>query len=255
MQLKKSIEVLEIVKEDPDLLRDLWHRNKVKENKEIGEAWLDAAIQSNSTYTMVNIFHDVSNEVQSKKIKDVVVALSKEDVILLGNCLNYTSKEVIQEKIGELMEVAIDNLDVLPTIFAYVPDEEKNEKLDTLVAVCIEKEKCEALLDLLDNFSYSVREELLVNILSQVKEHPKMFDEIWRYWDLVREDFDKSLEIIGMSDKKELILELAETNDDIYMVTPRILEDKYVESFGKSKINLIASYPKVLEILKMETKR
>ena len=247
MQLKKSNEVLEIVKEDSNLLRDLWHRNKVKENNEIGEAWLDAAMQNDSTYTMIDIFHNVSKEVQSKKIKDLVVVLSKEDKNSIWDLLRITSKEVIQEKIGELMEVAIDNLDVLPTIFEYVPDEEKNEKLDTLVAACIEKEKSEALLDLLDNFSYSVREELFENILSQVKEHPKMFDEIWRYWDLVREDFDKSLEIIGMSDKKELILELAETNDDIYMVTPRILEDKYVESFGKSKINLIASYPKVLE--------
>lgn len=247
MQLKKSIEVLEIVKEDPDVLRDLWHRNKVKENNEIGEAWLDAAMQNDSTYTMIDIFRNVSKEVQSKKIKDLVVVLSKEDKNSIWDLLRITSKEVIQEKIGELMEVAMDNLDVLPTIFEYVPDEEKNEKLDTLVAACIEKEKSEALLDLLDNFSYSVREELFENILSQVKEHPKMFDEIWRYWDLVREDFDKSLEIIGMSDKKELILELAETNDDIYMVTPRILEDKYVESFGKSKINLMASYPKVLE--------
>lgn len=247
MQLKKSKEVLEIVKEDSNLLRDLWHRNKVKENNEIGEAWLDAAMQNDSTYTMIDIFHNVSKEVQSKKIKDLVVVLSKEDKNSIWDLLRITSKEVIQEKIGELMEVAIDNLDVLPTIFEYVPDEEKNEKLDTLLAACIEKEKGEALLSLLDNFSYSVREELFENILSQVKEHPKMFDEIWRYWELVRENFDKSLEIIGMSDKKELILELAETNDDIYMVTPRILEDKYVESFGKSKINLIASYPKVLE--------
>lgn len=247
MQLKKSKEVLEIVKEDSNLLRDLWHRNKVKENNEIGEAWLDAAMQNDSTYTMIDIFHNVSKEVQSKKIKDLVVVLSKEDKNSIWDLLRITSKEVIQEKIGELMEVAIDNLDVLPTIFEYVPDEEKNEKLDTLLAACIEKEKGEALLSLLDNFSYSVRKELFENILSQVKEHPKMFDEIWRYWELVRENFDKSLEIIGMSDKKELILELAETNDDIYMVTPRILEDKYVESFGKSKINLIASYPKVLE--------
>lgn len=247
MQLKKSKEVLEIVKEDSNLLRDLWHRNKVKENNEIGEAWLDAAMQNDSTYTMIDIFHNVSKEVQSKKIKDLVVVLSKEDKNSIWDLLRITSKEVIQEKIGELMEVAIDNLDVLPTIFEYVPDEEKNEKLDTLLAACIEKEKGEALLSLLDNFSYSVREEMFENILSQVKEHPKMFDEIWRYWELVRENFDKSLEIIGMSDKKELILELAETNDDIYMVTPRILEDKYVESFGKSKINLIASYPKVLE--------
>lgn len=247
MQLKKSKEVLEIVKEDSNLLRDLWHRNKVKENNEIGEAWLDAAMQNDSTYTMIDIFHNVSKEVQSKKIKDLVVVLSKEDKNSIWDLLRITSKEVIQEKIGELMEVAIDNLDVLPTIFEYVPDEEKNEKLDTLLAACIEKEKGEALLSLLDNFSYSVSEELFENILSQVKEHPKMFDEIWRYWELVRENFDKSLEIIGMSDKKELILELAETNDDIYMVTPRILEDKYVESFGKSKINLIASYPKVLE--------
>lgn len=247
MQLKKSKEVLEIVKEDSNLLRDLWHRNKVKENNEIGEAWLDAAMQNDSTYTMIDIFHNVSKEVQSKKIKDLVVVLSKEDKNSIWDLLRITSKEVIQEKIGELMEVAIDNLDVLPTIFEYVPDEEKNEKLDTLLAACIEKEKGEALLSLLDNFSYSVREELFENILSQVKEHPKMFDEIWRYWELVRENFDKSLEIIGMSDKKELILELAETNDDIYMVTPRILEDKYVESFGKSKINLIVSYPKVLE--------
>lgn len=251
MQLKKSKEVLEIVKEDSKLLRKLWHSNKVKENNEIGEAWLDAAMKNNSEYsahTMIQIFGDVSKEVQSKKIKDLVVVLSKEDKSSIWALLDNTSKEVIQEKIGELIEVAIDNLDVLPIIFEYVPEKEKNEKLlDTLAAACIQKENGKVLLDLLDNFSYNVKKELFENILSQVKEHPKMFDEIWRRWDLVREDFDKSLEIIGMSDKKELILELAETNDDIYMVTPRILEDKYVESFGKSKINLIASYPKVLE--------
>ena len=127
MQLKKSKEVLEIVKEDSNLLRDLWHRNKVKENNEIGEAWLDAAMQNDSTYTMIDIFHNVSKEVQSKKIKDLVVVLSKEDKNSIWDLLRITSKEVIQEKIGELMEVAIDNLDVLPTIFEYVPDEEKNE--------------------------------------------------------------------------------------------------------------------------------
>lgn len=94
----------------------------------------------------------------------------------------------------------------------------------------------------------SVQNENFVKILDLFKGDLNSIDKFWMsaQQDIIQENLDDALNIIGMSEKKDLLLELAATNEDICRASPRILEDKYIKSFGKNKINQICSYQDVV---------
>ncbi len=62
------------------------------------------------------------------------------------------------------------------------------------------------------------------------------------------------LEMEKCDDKEELILEMAEENEDILKSNYDIITDKYIQILGKDKVNLISCYPYIAEKVKQLSK-
>ena len=84
------------------------------------------------------------------------------------------------------------------------------------------------------------------------KETSEIYRSNYAPIEYIKEHLSVFLTVEGANIEQDVVLQMAERNEDIFKVDFNILESKYINLLGKDKINQIASYPYIVDrVLKL----
>ena len=95
-------------------------------------------------------------------------------------------------------------------------------------------------------------EEIIETLKMSGGKVPNIYRQRYANIEFIKENLDELLGLEAPNIDKNLLLEMAEKNEDIFKVDFDILDSKYINLLGKDKINQIASYPYIVDrVLKL----